>query len=649
MLAFIFFQFNPSQFFGNQPLERFPAALSLIYLGGLMFVAFLLLLFVIFNRRRQSPLAAESDADLPEEVRKRLGSRSANRALWIFRFVFVALAFAVFGFHVYWAMYAAERDERFQVLSRRDIRVKRAGVSDLRGWIVDRSGDLNTAFAFWRVEKRKDERGRDDEKLVREMPMDREMAHLLGTGYGTLGLEESLFKHKKDDPTPEAIEVVLQKEVRKDEAKDARLTLDRDLQKFAFEQLKDKRGAIVVLNPQNGEVLAIASNPTFSLSEARTLDQYRKLDENIKDKPLVSRAMREYYVPGSTFKTFTMIGAFRAGRQNEILTSTGGGYVPYRNSRSITDANGGCEPPFGCGPINIEQAFEASSNQYFSQMAVLLERNRLRETAQILGVNAVENPEDATTVGFLPEIWNASSDEVKKSIAPRESAIVMGKQISPYDLAIQGMGQGYAGQMTTFQMALIAAAPANLEGKLMKPKIEMERAPEVYSQVLTVQQAAEIRNIMARVTEGAGGTAKVVARTVGPDVRVGGKTGTAQKQVPVFDKDGKVKTITVKRRNRKTGGITEIKRTVLEKRVDGWFICFAPLENPQVAIAVVVENIGVRSAGGSTAAPIAANIINKARSRGLLGENYRPKIAPSNPNNPNGATPGTRAPRRRNG
>lgn len=188
MLAFIFFQFNPSQYFGSQPLERFPAALSLLYLAGMTLIVFLLLLLVIFNRRRKSPLAAESDANLPDEVRRRLGSRSANRALWIFRFVFVALAFAVFGFHVYWAMYAAERDQRFQVLSRRDIRVKRAGVSDLRGWIVDRSGDLNTAFAFWRIEKRKDAQGREDEKLVREMPMDREMAHLLGTSYGTLGL-----------------------------------------------------------------------------------------------------------------------------------------------------------------------------------------------------------------------------------------------------------------------------------------------------------------------------------------------------------------------------------------------------------------------------------------------------------------------------
>ena len=169
----------------------------------------------------------------------------------------------------------------------------------------------------------------------------------------------------------------------------------------------------------------------------------------------------------------------------------------------------------------------------------------------------------------------------------------------------------------------------------MKPKIELDRAPEAFSQPLTVEQAAEIRSIMVRVTEGAGGTAHVVPRVVGPDIHVGGKTGTAQKQVPVYDaKTGKLKTFTVKRRDKKTGKIIELQRTLLEKRVDGWFICFAPAENPQVAMAVIVENIGMRAAGGSTAAPIAANLINKARQRGLLGDNYRPQNVPDNSGNP---------------
>ena len=623
-LILTFIQLNLSQYF--RPLERFPAGLSLLYLVGIAFLAGLLILFVAFNRRRKSALAVEPDENLPEEVRKRLGSRSANRALWVFRVVFVGLAFAVFGFHVYWALYVAEKDPRFAVLEKRDIRVKRVARSELTGWILDRSGDLANSFAYWRIQKQRDERtGRENEQLSRVYPLDKEMAHLLGTERGTPGLEYNLFKHR-EEPTPEALEVLLQSKPKKDEKRDVRLTIDNELQKFANEQLKDKRGGIVVLNPQNGEVLAVASNPTFSLYEAQDRDKFREMEANQREKPLVSRAMREFYVPGSTFKTFTMISAFRAGKQDQMLTSTPGGYVPYRNSRPITDANGGCEPPFGCTSLDILQAFEASSNQYFSQMAVLLGRERMRETAETLGIKAVDEPQDALNAGFQSDVWNASTVDVKNAVALRQAAIVMGKKISPYDLAIQGMGQGYAGQMTPFHLALIAAAAGNMNGNLMKPKIELERAPEVYSQVLTPQQALTVRSIMARVTEEPGGTARSIMPILGEGIRVGGKTGTAQKQVPVYDpKTGKVKTYTIKRRNKKTGEIVEIKRTILEKRVDGLFIAIAPLENPQVAIAVLVENIGENSSGGRTAAPLAANMIVKAREKGLLGENYRPQ------------------------
>jgi penicillin-binding protein A len=626
MLLIILLQFNGLQrLIGElRPLERFPAALTLGYLIGAALIVLLLLLFVVFNRRRKSALSVEADENLPDEVRKRLGARSANRALWVFRVVFIALAFAVFGFHVYWAMYAADDDPRFAVLQGRDIRLKRAAATDLRGWVLDRNGDLANTFAFWRIVKTRDGRGREDEDLVREYPMDTEMSHLLGTERGAPGLERTLFK-RKDEPTPEIAELLFSYQPKPDETRDVRLTIDRELQRFAFEQLKDKKGAIVVLDPQDGDVLAVASTPTFSLNEARDTTKYHQFEANQRDKPMLSRAMREYYVPGSTFKTFTMISAFRAGRENTILTSSGGGYVPFRGSRAITDANGGCEPPYGCAPLNIAQAFEASSNQYYSQMAVELGRDRFRETAGLVGIEAVEEPRDALRVGFLSDIWNASNNDIKAGIALRQSSLVTGKDISLYDLALEGMGQGYAGQMTPFQMALIAAAAGNLNGNLMKPKIELERAPEVYNQVLTPQQSAQIRGIMGLVVEGAGGTAKVVRTIVGEDVRVGGKTGTAEKQVPVYDaKTGKPRTITKKRRD-KNGNLVDYKVTVLEERTDAWFISIAPLESPKVAIAVVVEGGGY---GGRTAAPIAANMIVKARSLGLLGEELRPKAAP---------------------
>jgi penicillin-binding protein 2 len=185
------------------------------------------------------------------------------------------------------------------------------------------------------------------------------------------------------------------------------------------------------------------------------------------------------------------------------------------------------------------------------------------------------------------------------------------------------MGQGYAGQMTPFQMALVASAAANLQGNLMKPKIELDRPAEVYSKVLSPQQAQQVRDIMALVTEGSGGTAtRVFGAVRAAGIRSGGKTGTAEKLAPVYDeKTGKLKTITKKRRG-DNGEMEEYKVPQMYERTDSWYISFAPLENPQVAIAVVVEGGGY---GATISAPIASRVIMKARELGLLGEQYKPK------------------------
>ena len=157
----------------------------------------------------------------------------------------------------------------------------------------------------------------------------------------------------------------------------------------------------------------------------------------------------------------------------------------------------------------------------------------------------------------------------------------------------------------------------------MKPKIEYDRQPEIFSPVLSPQQAAQIREIMALVTEGSGGTAtRVFANVRAAGIRSGGKTGTAEKLAPAYDeKTGKLKTVTKKRRD-ENGELVEYQSPVMYERTDSWYISIAPLEKPTLAIAVVVEGGGF---GARTAAPIAANVILKARDLGLLGEQYKPK------------------------
>ena len=610
-LQFDWEKLRPENMFGRQILERTPAGLTIIYLVGIaVLVGFLIISFI-----KKSRFKFSFEYDLPKEVKRKLTTTRANRSVRIWQFVFIFLAFFVYGFHVYWTFYADENNEQFQALQYKDLRNRRTNAASLRGWMLDRSGNLGSALAYYKLNK--------DGDISRSYALEKEMSHLLGTERGTPGLERTVYK-EEIDKKPEAWEVLTRIKRKEDEEKDVRITIDRDLQVFVAEQLKDKKGAIVVLNPQTGDVLAMYSNPTFNINEVASLDDWLKLEANSRDKPLLNRATREYYVPGSTFKTFTMVAAFNHDKENTTLQSLPGGFVPFRGSRSITDANGGCEPPYGCGNLNIAQAFEASSNQYFSQMAVLLGRERLRETAGKYGILAVDTPAESLQSNFFSDIWNTSNEQIKNALAPEQSTLVTGSKISAYDIGLEGMGQGYAGQMTPFQMALIAAAPANLQGKLMKPRIEAEQPPEVFSQVLTQRNAADIRKIMGLVTEGSGGTAtRVFAKVLAAGIRSGGKTGTAEKLAPVYDKNGKLKTITKKRRN-KDGELEEYKVPQMFERTDSWYISIAPLENPQLAIAVVVEAGGY---GATISAPIAANIILKARDLGLLGDEYKPKVS----------------------
>ena len=189
-----------------------------------------------------------------------------------------------------------------------------------------------------------------------------------------------------------------------------------------------------------------------------------------------------------------------------------------------------------------------------------------------------------------PEIWNASSSAIKNAIGPTESWMKAGPHSTRCELMYEGYGQGLASQMTPFQMAMMISVAANLEGRLMKPKIEMERPPEVFNQVLTRDQAVEIRRIMNMVTEG--GTANsAMAPVKAAGIRSGGKTGTAQKAVPVIDpKTGDPMKRVVTERDFKGKIIRQYEETVMNEKLrsDAWYLSFAPLEKPAIAMAVLL-------------------------------------------------------------
>jgi len=607
---------RPEYIFGGQVLERTPAGITILYLFGLLLLLIFIGIFFIETIRRPRLTAERS---VPPAVAKRLTINIANRSIFVWQIFFVIAAFAVFGFHVYWTKFADEENDQFQALAYKDLRRRRTSAADLRGWILDRTGKLDASLAYYKLSQ--------DGDLDRAYPLDREMAHLFGTERGTPGLERSLFS-KASGPAPEAWDILFKYREPEPVNKDVRLTIDRQLQQFVAKQLEGKKGAIVVLNPQTGDVLAMYSNPSYSLDDVRTLDGYLRLEADKPNQPLLSRATREFYPPGSTFKTLTMVSAFRAGKQDALfadLPSTADPpcYTPFRGSRPICDAGGSCE--ICTTDVPLREAFKVSSNQYFAQLANYLGRERMAETARQFGIATVDEPKDALMQGFFPQVWNTSSERIANSLSPRQSTMVVGKSLTLYDFGLEGMGQGLASQMTPFQMALIAAGAGNLKGQLIKPKIEADLPPQAFSQVLSPQQAAMVREIMSTVTEEPGGTGgRVRAMLVGTGIAAGGKTGTAeQDDVPVYDENGRRK-FTIVKRTGKNGEVIEEKKYITRDRTDGWFISIAPLENPQVAIAVVVEDIGSRF-GGGTAAPIAADVILKARELGLLGDRYTVK------------------------
>src|SRR5919205_2043196 len=231
--------------------ERTPALFTLIYVGGFALVILLLLLGLVRNRRQA---VAPIPEDLPKAVRKRLGSTSTNRGLKALRYLFVLLSIGLFSFHIYWAHYAAEQNEKFQELSYKDLRGRRLSESPWRGWIFDRSGRVDQPLAYYK----RDSSG----NIRREYPMDKALAHLFGSDRGDPGLERALFG-VQSGALPEALDVVQGKAVEFKGNQDVRLTIDRSLQQAAVDQLKGKHGAAVILNPQTGEVLAIYSEPSY--------------------------------------------------------------------------------------------------------------------------------------------------------------------------------------------------------------------------------------------------------------------------------------------------------------------------------------------------------------------------------------------------
>lgn len=343
------------------------------------------------------------------------------------------------------------------------------------------------------------------------------------------------------------------------QGQDLATTLDAQLQVLAVERLGDRRGAVVVLRPDDGAVLVLASTPAF---DPNRVDGTLFVGSD-PAAPLLNRALQGQYPPGSVFKVIPATMALEAGLGGPMFCPAEGFTTSARYNRirdhEYYSARRAGRVWGGHGRIDLGTAMAKSSNVYFAQLG------------DQLGHAALE--EAKTRFLFNREITLAGG--LGGAVRMRTGRLARLSERDRYGLAQAAIGQGRV-LVTPAQMALIAAAIAN-DGVAMRPRLIASDPPEALAQMLAAPTAARLARMLRRVvTEGTGRGIET------PGLAIAGKTGTAENP---------------------------------HGASHSWFIGFAPAEHPKLAVAVLVEQGGY---GSTTAAPIARDLLVEAGALGLL-------------------------------
>ena len=411
------------------------------------------------------------------------------------------------------------------------------------------------------------------------------------THIGKLGIEKSYESLLHGDVGYQQVEVNAQGRVirvldRKapNPGENLHLTIDLSLQRIAIEALKDKRGAIVAIDPVNGDVLTFVSSPGYDPNKfVNGIDSksYKALLSS-KDKPLINRVTRGTYPPGSTIKPFLGL----VGLDNGVRVLNEESWCPGWYSLKGHEHRYRDWKKQGHGHTDLHKAIMQSCDVYFYILAYELGINRIYEGLSKFGFGketGIDIGGEAT--GLLP------SREWKRE--------ALGQAWFPGETLIMGIGQGYA-LSTPLQLAKATASLAN-RGNVVRPRLvtntsnpitaDIKSFPVHFEDKVTVKNKLhwdQIIQSMRDVVHGVGGTAW--RSGLNAAYEFAGKTGTAQVIGIAQDKEYK-------------------KEEIAEEFQDhALFIAFAPVEEPRIAIAVIVENGG---GGSKTAAPIARKMLDR--------------------------------------
>lgn len=325
------------------------------------------------------------------------------------------------------------------------------------------------------------------------------------------------------------------------------------------------RGAVVVVDPRNGDVLAVASVPSF---DPNTLDESARAElASDPTRPLANRALRAV-APGAAFLPVTALAGLRKGLAEKTFACAGGVYYGDKYLKCWIADKGG-----GHGALRLDDALKASCGAFFYQYGNAAGIEEIRATGALLGLGAVSGlPLGEEDTGILP------GPEWLRQVAPHE-------RWSAGYTANTSIGQGFT-LTTPLQLALVAAAIGN-GGSAYAPRLDLKAPVQLRADLRkegwTPEMIEPVRRGMWKTVNEAGGSGR---RAQVPGVVVAGRTGTAQSW-------------------RQAGG-----ESVKDNHT--WFIGFAPYEAPTLAICVFVQ--GAKS-GGRVAAPLAGRILGEALGR----------------------------------
>ena len=410
-----------------------------------------------------------------------------------------------------------------------------------------------------------------------------------GTDYiGKLGVEQSFEKQLHGLTGVEQVETSAGgRAVRKLASSPATpgdtvmLSIDIKLQKLVEDMFGQRRGALVALDPKTGEILAFVSKPTFDPNlfvDGIDSESWQTLNESL-DKPLLNRALRGTYPPGSTYKPFMAMAALETGKRaaGTVINDSGSWFFGGHQFRS----HGA-----GLGPVDMHQSIVKSSNVYYYSLANELGVDAMHDFMKPLGFGQITGIDIQGEVrGVLPsQAWKRNN--YKKADQQKWYA---GETIS------LGIGQGY-NAFTMLQLAQATAVLAN-NGVKHRPRL-IVGTQDTLTRSLTPtpfdppqnlgykpENVAVVRKALVSVTQD-GTSTRVFA---GAGYLSGGKTGTAQ-------------AVTVGQRER-----YDARKLEESERDHALYIAYAPADDPKIALAVVVENAGF---GAAHAAPIARRVFD---------------------------------------